>query len=37
LVASATSFDVVHPRPSSGSNRIWNHGVHRTLTSRSRP
>jgi transposase len=32
LVASAATSDVMHPQQSSGSNRIWNHGVHRTLT-----
>ena len=29
LVASATALDVMHPRPSPGSDRIGNHGVRR--------
>ncbi len=33
LVASAATSDVMHPQRSPGSNRIWNHGVHRTLTA----
>ena len=32
LVASATALDVMHPRPSPGSDWIGNHGVRRTLT-----
>ena len=32
LVASATALDVLHPRPSPGSDQIENHGVGRTLT-----
>ena len=33
LVASPTALDVVHPRPSPGSDRIANHRDHRTLTA----
>ena len=32
LVAAAATSDLTHPQQSSGSNRIWNNEVHRTLT-----